>query len=157
MNQPTPSISVKCLVNYSYDDAVEIGRLLPHLSDSLSGQPIPRKILETIIASPFHDQFIARTPDGTIVGTATLSIVAGISTGQSAWLEDFVVDPGHQGAGIGSQLWDAIIEWCALHSAVTLEFTSNPRRIGAHKFYKSRGAVIRETSYFKKTISLNQT
>lgn len=156
MNQPTSPVSVERLATYSHEDAIGIAKLLPYLSDSLSDRPIPRQTLETIINSPLHDQFVARATDGTIVGAATASIITGVSTGRSAWLEDFIVDPQRQGFGIGSRLWDALIEWCEMNDASSLGFTSNAKRVGAHKFYKSRGAVIRDTCHFKKDISTGQ-
>jgi len=146
--QPT----IETLKEYTEEDAAQIGHLMPHLSSSFAGDPIPEELLKEIIASPYHDQLVARNESGDIIGAATLSIIYGAGAGRNAWLDDFVVDPNIQGAGIGSKLWDAMIEWCKVHHAGKLGFTSNPTRTAAHTFYLKRGAIIRDTSYFKKTI-----
>lgn len=148
MNQPT----IEALSTYSDQDAIAIGQLMLHLSDSFDGSPVPKALLSDIIASPYHEQLVARDEQGAIIGTATLTVTMGAGVGRNAWLEDFVVDPTIQGAGIGSRLWDAMIIWCREHGVRKLGFTSNPRRAAAHTFYLKRGAVIRDTSYFKKTI-----
>lgn len=148
MNQPT----IEALTSYSDEDAAALGRLMPHLSDSFDGSPVVEELLRDIIASPYHEQLVARDETGRIVGTATLTITMGAAIGRNAWLEDFVVDPTAQGGGIGSRLWGAMLDWCRSHSAHKLGFTSNPTRTAAHAFYLRRGAVIRDTSYFKKDV-----
>lgn len=152
MNQPTPLITIEALTTYSAEDAADIGRLLPHLSQRFDGSAMSEKVLRDIISSPYHDQLIARDDQGHIVGTATLSIIMA-TDGHNAWLEDFVVDPHVQGAGIGGKLWDAMLEWCRTKDARKLSFTSRPTRTAAHAFYLKRGAEIRDTSYFKKDIA----
>lgn len=145
-------MNVEILTDYSADDAAAIGRLMPHLNSSFGDSPVSEELLRDIIASPYHEQLVARDETGNIIGTATLTITMGAAVGRNAWLEDFVVDPTAQGAGIGSQLWDAMIDWCRSHDVHKLGFTSNPTRTAAHTFYLKRGAEIRDTSYFKKDI-----
>lgn len=145
-------LKIETLQTYTEKDAGEIGRLMPYLSSSFTSDPIPEELLCRIIASPLHDQLVARDENGRIIGTATLSVIYGAGAGMNAWLEDFVVDPDIQGAGIGSKLWDAMIEWCKAQHVGKLGFTSRPSRTAAHAFYVKRGAEIRDTSYFKKAI-----
>lgn len=146
-------MNVEILTQYSAEDAAAIGRLMPHLSDAFDGSPVPAALLRDIIASPYHDQLVARDEYGTIIGTATLTVTMGAAVGRNAWLEDFVVDPAIQGAGIGGKLWDAMLDWCRSHEVHKLGFTSNPIRATAHAFYLKRGAEIRDTNYFKKAIN----
>lgn len=153
MIQPISSVSVERLAAYSTKDAAEIGYLHRFLSDRFTGEPALKSTLEGIINSPFHEQLVARINDGTIVGTATITLTVGSAIGRNAWLEDFVVNPNYQGIGIGSRLWESLVEWCEEHGAGVLEFTSNNTREAAHRFYLSRGATIRDTSCFTKVIS----
>ncbi len=153
MNKQISDISIEILAKYSEKDAAAIGRLLPYLSDSFSSQPIDRQVLEDIITSPYHDQLVARDHNGIIIGTLTLTITMGAGVIRKAWIEDFIVDPATQGMGVGSKLWDASIIWCQEHRAKKLEFTSRPAKATAQQFYLKRGAVIRETNFFRKQIT----
>ncbi len=151
MDQPIPAITIELLTVYAAADAVQIGQLMPTLSKQFTSEPIPESLLRAIIDSPYHDQLVARDETGRIVGTATLSIIMGAGVNTKAYLEDFVVDPEVRGAGIGGKLWDAMLDWAREHGANKLNFTSSAQK-GAQAFYLKRGAVIRDTSYFKKDI-----
>lgn len=152
MSTPTHDLTIESLVAYSPKDAATIGKLLSHLSESFSGDPVPEQTLTDIIESPYHEQLVARDELGSIVGTATVSVTFGAGVGCNAWLEDFVVNPEIQGMGIGSRLWDAIIDWCREKNVQKLGFTSRASRTAAQAFYLKHGAVIRDTNYFKKDI-----
>ena len=153
MNQPTPNITIEALTAYSLDDATVIGQLLSILSNSFDGRPVNEQVLTDIIASPYHDQLVARDVTGKIVGTLTVSLTMGAGVIRKAWLEDFIVDPTIQGMGIGSKLWDAAVMWCQDQEAKQLCFTSRPSRTSAHDFYTKRGAITYDTTFFKKAIS----
>ncbi len=153
MDNPTSSISIESLTAYSSLDATMIGALLPALSSSSTGDPIPEQRLRDIIESTHHDQIVARRDDGKIVGIATVSLTFGSSSGRSVWLNDFAVDASTQGSGIGSSLWDEVVAWCQEKQATKLYFTSRPSREAAQRFYLHKGAIIRDTNFFKKEIS----
>lgn len=152
MNQPTPDISIETLTQYSDPDAADIGHLLAHLSNTFDGQPVGENTLRSIIESPYHDQLVARDKSGKIIGTLTISQTMGAGVVRKAWLEDFIVDPSLQGAGVGSKLWDALLDWCRDHDVHQLDFTSRPTKEAAQHFYLKRGAIIRDTNYFRKII-----
>jgi hypothetical protein len=144
-------ISVERLQTYSPEDAAGIGRLMPFLSNKLSGEPISEERLQSIIGSHYHDLLIARDDNVRIVGTATLSIVMAAGTGERAYLEDFVTDPDTK--GVDSALWEEMGNWC-IERNVKLNFTSNPDRLAAHHFYASR-ATIRNTIVYSADFSKN--
>lgn len=141
-----PEVIVERLNEYSEDDAAQLGRLMPFLSDSFNGEPVDAELLQTIISSPYHDQLVARL-EGRIVGAATLSLVLGAAAGKRGHLEDFVTHPDVQGQGIGGKVWDEILAWCR-EQGVDLDFTSHSDRQAAHRFYHAHGAVERETTVF---------
>lgn len=155
MNEPTNTISVDILQQYSSKDAIMLGQLLTHLSSRFTGEPVTEHLLTAIINSSSHALFTARTSDGTIIGCATLSTVLGISSGRCAQLEDFVVSPDYRGQGVADLLWSNLIDWCEQQDITKLNFTSNPTRIAAHKFYKKHGAATRDTFVFVKNIQAN--
>ncbi len=141
------NLTIEYLTEYTEIDAVGIGRLMPFLSSRRDDSPIAEELLRAIIASPYHEQLVARL-DGKIVGVATLNILMGPCAERVGYLEDFVTDPEIRGKGVGAQLWDEMIVWCK-KNGVALQFTSKPSRLEAHRFYLSRGAEIRETTVFK--------
>jgi acetyltransferase (GNAT) family protein len=85
------------------------------------------ELLQEIIASPHHEQLVARL-EGIIVGAATLSIIMGPAVKREGYLSDFVADPNIIGARIGHKIWEEMIRWCEEHN-IDLVFTSRPTRI----------------------------
>ena len=148
-----PTYTIETLSQYTEHDARAMGQLLTSLSDKFDGSPIDEQTLRDIIESPFHDQLVARDEAGTIIGMLTVSITIGAGVHRGAWLEDFVVDRSTQGTGVGGKLWDALIGWCRAHDARKLDFTSKPTKVAAQQFYLKRGAVVRDTNYFRVTIA----
>lgn len=144
--------TIETLSHYADQDAEAMGHLLTSLSDKFDGSPVDEQTLRDIITSPYHDQLVARDDRGTIVGMLTVSITIGAGVHRGAWLEDFVVDARTQGTGVGSKLWDALIEWCRSHDVHKLDFTSRPTKVAAQQFYLKRGAIVRDTNYFRLTI-----
>lgn len=140
---------VERLTVYSDQDTADIGKLLPYLNPKHDDTPIDKTWLQELIASPHHDQIVARY-QGRIVGIATVNILFEPAQGKIGYLESFIVDPNVRGQGIGNKIWDEIVDWCR-DKKVRLEFTSRPTREDAHRFYLKHGAVIRDTAVFRFT------
>jgi GNAT superfamily N-acetyltransferase len=144
-------IEIERLKKYSEQDLDDLTRLMKILSPKFNGV-VSAELMDDIIASAWHVQLVARD-DGRIVGAATLTHMLGGCIGRSvAYLEDFVVDNNVQGKGVGSKLWDEMLAWCRERGVKSLEFTSNPKRVGARNFYEKRGAEIYDTDVFKMKI-----
>lgn len=144
MNEP--EVVVERLTEYSDEVAAGLGKLMPGLSERFSDEPIAEDLLRAIIDSPSHEQLIARL-NGKVVGAATMNLIMGPGAGRKGELEDFVTDPDIRGKGIGDKVWQEMLVWC-LENGVDLDFTSHPSREAAHRFYKSHGAIVRETTVF---------
>ena len=146
-------MKVTTLTEYTPEMAARVRELLIQLSRSGRDRgEIPREWFEEIIASPFHDMLMAVDESGKIVGIATLSVIMGPIVRKNAYLEDFVTDAEYRGRGVGSMLWQAMLEWALAHGCTELNFTSGKGREEAWKFYEARGAEIYETNFFKKSI-----
>ncbi|HUD07616.1 MAG TPA: GNAT family N-acetyltransferase [Candidatus Saccharimonadales bacterium] len=144
-------LSIERLSEFSEADATGIGRLMPFLSERLSGDPIDTKVLKTIISSPYHEQLVAKL-DGRIVGAATMDLLMGPGMIKEGYLEDFVTDPAVRGRGIGDKVWQEMLAWCR-ENGVDLSFTSKPSRELAHRFYKNHGADERNTTVYKVLVN----
>lgn len=143
---------IKKLDTYSPETADRVRELLIQLSRSGKDKgEIPREWFEDIINSPWHDLLIAEE-DGKIIGFACLSVTMGPGIRKNAYLEDFVVDSTIRGKGIGSALWQEMLNWAAEKGCKKLEFTCGNGRESAQEFYKNHGATIYETNFFRKDI-----
>ena len=129
-------------------DAFE--RLLPQLSSSAKTPTWEE--LEDLISSKASIVLAAvddEDPEGTILGTMTL-VVFRIPTGVRAWVEDVVVDREARGQGIGEKLIRTSIERAKAEGAKTVDLTSRPSRVEAHRLYKRCGFEMRETCVFRR-------
>ena len=128
-------------------DAFE--KLIPQLSSSAK---IPTwEELEDLIASKAGIVLAVaddEDPEEKILGTMTL-VVFRIPTGVRAWVEDVVVDGAARGQGIGEKLIRASIERAKAEGAKTIDLTSRPTRVEAHRLYKRCGFEMRETCVFR--------
>ena len=129
-------------------DAFE--RLLPQLSSSAKTPTWDE--LEDLINSKAGIVLAAvddEDQDETILGTMTL-VVFRIPTGVRAWVEDVVVDKEARGKGIGEKLIRTSIERAKAEGAKTIDLTSRPTRVEAHRLYKRCGFEMRETCVFRR-------
>ncbi len=131
------------------EDMASISHLISELTDGQQ-DTVDQDLLRQIINSEHHVLLLARL-SGKIVGMATLGLLVGPCAGRKIYLDDFVADPTIQGRGVGSRLWEAMLEWGRSRGADKLEFTSRSSRQAAHKFYLAKGATIRDTDVFSKT------
>ncbi len=138
------------MTEYDAELAAAMGELLCDLQFNYDGAPVPRERIEEIIESPWHDILLAFDGDE-LVGMASVSVVMGALIDRNECLEDLVVSAKCQGKGVGSQLWEAILEWGRAKGCSKLNFTSTgkDKKQGAVSFYLSKGAKIRDTNAFR--------
>ena len=143
-------MNVTTLKEYTPETASRIRELLIQLSRSGKDRgEIPEAWFNDLIASPSHDMLLAYDEDGQIIGIATLSIIMGPMVRKAAYLEDFVTDQTVRGKGIGTALWNAMLDWAKNKNCTELCFTSGHGREAAQAFYLHKGAEIYDTNYFR--------
>ena len=143
-------MNIQLLTKYDEPTANRIRELLIQLSRSGKDRgEIPREWFEDLISSPSHDMLLAIDDDDKIVGIATLSVIMGPIVRRVAYLEDFVTDSSVRGQGVGSALWDAMLDWARTKRCTELCFTSGHGREAAQAFYLHKGAEIYDTNYFR--------
>ena len=140
------------LEKYTPETAQKIRELLIQLSRSGKDRgKIPKSWFDDIIKSPHHDVLLAINDNSQIIGIAVLSTIFNFKT-QKAYLEDFVTDQNYRGQGVGTALWNAMLDWAAEHGCSELDFTSGYDRKTAHKFYLDHDAKIYDTAFFRRPI-----
>ena len=144
---------IKKLDKYTPETANRIRELLIQLSRSGKDRgEIPEAWFKELIDSDYHDMLLAIDNDGKILGIATLSIIMGPIVRKNAYLEDFVTDKDIRGKGVGSALWEAMLNWAKEKGCKELNFTSGRGREAAQEFYKHKGAEIYDTNFFRKEL-----
>ena len=150
-------IKIERLKKYDEGLAVEMGKLLMQLSTKWDGSPVSREWIENVLESPWHDELVAFDESGKLVAMASMSVVMGAKIIRNAFLEDFVVDAQCRGQGVGTKMWNAILDWGREKKCKRLEFTAsgNEQKAGAGMFYLKKcrdygsGAGIYDTNFFR--------
>lgn len=144
---------IKTLDKYTPETAERVRELLIQLSRSGKDRgEIPQEWFEELIKSPYHDMLIAIDDNNKIVGIATLSIHMGPIIRKNAYLEDFVTDNTVRGQGVGSALWNAMLDWAKEKGCKNLEFTCGNGREASQQFYKNHGATVYDTNFFRRQV-----
>ena len=147
-------MKIELLTKYDKKVADRIRQLLIQLSRSGKDRgEIPREWFDYLIKSDSHDMLVAYNDNNDIIGIATLSIIMGPIVRKAAYLEDFVTDESVRGQGVGSALWQAMLDWAKNKGCTELCFTSGHGREAAQKFYLKKGAEIYDTNYFRKPLN----
>lgn len=144
---------IKTLDKYTPETAERVRELLIQLSRSGKDRgEIPQEWFEELIKSPYHDMLIAIDDNNKIIGIATLSIHMGPIIRKNAYLEDFVTDNTVRGQGVGSALWNAMLDWAKEKGCKNLEFTCGNGREASQQFYKNHGATVYDTNFFRRQV-----
>ena len=143
-------MEIEPLTEYDKEVANRIRELLIQLSRSGKDRgEIPEAWFNDLIKSDSHDMLLAKDDAGSVIGIATLPIIMGPIVRRIAYLEDFVTDSSVRGQGVGSKLWNAMLDWAKEKHCTELNFTSGHGREAAQEFYKKRGAEVYDTNFFR--------
>ena len=141
---------VKRVTEYSPELAQRVRELLIQLSRSGKDKgEVPEEWFVNIINSPWHDLLVALDDDDRVIGMASLSVSMGPGISKNVYLEDFVVDSESRTGGVGSALWDEMLEWGREKGCKRMEFTCGNGREIAQAFYKKHGAEVYDTNFFR--------
>ncbi|WP_232661170.1 GNAT family N-acetyltransferase [Pseudonocardia sp. TRM90224] len=82
-------------------------------------------------------------PDGRVVGTLQLTVIAGLSRGGAlrGQIEAVRVHSEHRGRGVGTPFLQWAVEELRLRGCVMAQLTTDRSRVDAHRFYERLGFV----------------
>jgi ribosomal protein S18 acetylase RimI-like enzyme len=138
-------IQIEQLKTFSSDLTPIINGLLAQLSPD--ARTLTDSETKTIIEDSSNRIIVARV-DTKVVGMLTL-VIANVLFAKKALLEEIVVDKNFQSKGIGKKLINEAITQARKEGAVHIDFTSNPARVNANKFYEHMGFQKRDTNVYR--------
>ncbi len=108
-------------------------------------QQTPDRVLitpEQMVADQAIFQCLVATVDDEIVGFATYFFAYYSWTGKAIYLDDLYVQRQHRGAGIGSMLFDQVMELGKQAHCYKMKWQVSKWNQAAQTFYQQRGAMI---------------
>jgi GNAT superfamily N-acetyltransferase len=125
-----------------------INKLLKILSPSL--RAVDDKRLKELKANPLFELYLLEIA-GEIAGMASLHYMETLAK-KSAWVEDVVVHPKHQGKGLGTKIMKHVVEKARKKGVKHVDLTSSPQRIAANELYKKIGFEPRDTNVYRRKL-----
>jgi GNAT superfamily N-acetyltransferase len=94
-----------------------------------------------VIDADPHQVLVVADRDGAVVGTAQLSLLAGLSRrgATRAQIEAVRVSSTERGSGLGTTLIEWAIEEARARGCALVQLTSDKSRVAAHRFYLRLG------------------
>lgn len=86
---------------------------------------------QTFLAEDTNAAFVYER-EGAAVGVATVTTGFGFESGRSAEIEDLYVLPVYRGRGVGRELIEAAVAWCAERGCGDVEVVVTPEGEGRH-------------------------
>jgi len=139
------TVEISALESVTAEVVEAFDRLLPQLS--ARAKPIGAAQLAALVEWPGTTVLLARV-DGRIVGTLTL-VLFPIPSGPRAWIEDVVVDSSARGNGVGAALTTHALSLARAAGARTVDLTSRPSRMAAHRLYEGLGFGVRDSRLYR--------
>jgi GNAT superfamily N-acetyltransferase len=103
--------------------------------------PAPYLAAFAVIDADPHQVLVVADRDGEVVGTAQLSLLAGLSRrgATRAQIEGVRVSSTERGSGLGTTLIEWAVEEARTRGCALVQLTSDKSRVDAHRFYLRLG------------------
>jgi len=124
---------------------LSLNDLLKILSPGIEKIDLTR--LDELLANPLFEIYLLEF-EGEVAGMASLHYMETLVK-KSAWIEDVVVHPKHQGKGLGKKITQHIIEKAKRKGVKHIDLTSSPHRVAANKLYQKFKFEPRETNVYR--------
>lgn len=106
------------------------------------------RAFEVLDADP-HQLLVVADRDGVVVGTAQLSLLAGLSRkgATRAQIEGVRVSSSERGSGLGTTLIEWAVDEAKARGCALVQLTSDKSRVDAHRFYLRLGFEATHTGF----------
>lgn len=145
MDQPIASIRIREAVEADFPRILELFNEFAHFE----GHPemLTNSVEQMKLEKEFFHAFVAETSDRTIVGYASWFYSYPTWIGKSLYMDDLYVAPGFRGAGLGSKLTRALIDFAKSTGCKKMHWQVSDWNEPAIRFYESLGAKIDRNKY----------
>jgi len=126
-------------------DFVEIHKLIKDFSVFIK---LPHKVTitpEQMVKDEKHFKCLIAVYDDSIIGFATYFFTYASWSGRAIYLDDLYVSKKYRSQGIGSKLFDKVMEIGKTENCYTMKWQVSKWNDKAQEFYKSKGAIIDDT------------
>lgn len=129
--------------------------LLSHLGYTLDAHELHHRY-QAVAQSADHTLMVAEE-DSSVIALCHVYARAALDKPPEAIVQAVVVDPAHQGRGIGRKMMAAAERWAVEHGFTSVALASHVSRSDAHTFYEALGYQRTATSHlFRKIIQVNE-
>lgn len=106
-------------------------------------------LIFAIVGTPptSHDDWVSISADS-YVGTITLMMLQ-TTIHNVAHIDEIVVEPGHEGQGIGKRLMQKAVEVGHENEIIRFDLTSRPEKTAANALYEKMGFKKRDTNIWR--------
>lgn len=132
------------------DDAPAVVRLIRQLAESAGEtSPLTERYLESYLAFP-GSRILLAEDRGEVIGLLSYSVRPDLyHAGDSAYIENLVVDQGRRGEGIGRALLETALAELEAAGCAEVSIATMPENEGAQRLYRSLG-LTDEAVYLEK-------
>lgn len=132
-------------------DKDKVLKLFDEFSKFQNAKDVPSEVSGQIfdeVVSRNDTKIFVAEQDNSLYGMATFYLLPNIRHGwHRGHIEDFFVSNTKRGTGIGSQLFDAIKDYCRKNNIKVIKLDSGNELTGAHTFYKGLGGKQTEQMF----------
>jgi GNAT superfamily N-acetyltransferase len=112
--------------------------------ESPGSYKVDSKRMMELVDNPLFDLYLMEIA-GEIIGMTSLHYFNSLAK-SSAWVEDVVVHPKHQGKGLGKKIMKHVVQQAKKKGVKHLDLTSSPHRKAANNLYKKLKFKPRKTN-----------
>lgn len=125
----------------------EVNRLQGYSPHNIEAQKVGGPVVEEILSRKDTFIFVAEE-DGKLIGLVTFYLLPNIRHGwHRGHIEDFVISGKYRGKGVGSQLFNAVKNYCKENNIKVVKLDSALYLTDAHRFYEKNGGKFTEKMF----------
>ena len=125
----------------------EVNKKMGYSPHNAEAQKVGGRVFEEIISRKDTLIFVAEE-NKELIGLITLYLLTNMRHGwHRGHVEDFVVSEKKRGKGIGTQLFDAVKQYCRENNIKVIKLDSGIDLTNAHRFYEKNGGKFTEKMF----------